>query len=163
MQPTTRADGTAIKEIPPPSPTLPRYRLPRRPWARLPARVLSDTTAVAGTLEAQAEDAAAGDRAAAQDRLRGDGTGASGVPTAWLPVRVELRTIKLPKSLMAPPWPEPKFASPSPPAAPMAELPLSVLPVTVMTAPILLELLSAPPPALAPGLPPAAWFPVNVL
>ena len=53
---------------------------------------------------------------------------------------------------------------PSPPASPMAALPLSVQPVTVMVVPgVLEELLSAPPPALAPGLPPSAWLSVNVL
>ena len=52
---------------------------------------------------------------------------------------------------------------PSPPAAPMAALSLSVQPVTVRVAPTLLELLIAPPPALAPGLPPSASFPINVL
>ena len=46
----------------------------------------------------------------------------------------------------------------------MAALPLSVQPVTVMVVPgVLEELLRAPPPALAPGLPPSAWLPVNVL
>ena len=49
---------------------------------------------------------------------------------------------------------------PSPPAAPIAALPLSVQPVTLMVAPNSDELLSAPPPALAPGLPPRAWFAV---
>ena len=52
---------------------------------------------------------------------------------------------------------------PSPPAAPMAELSLIVQPVTVRVAPTLLELLSAPPPALAPGLPPSASLPSKVL
>ena len=35
--------------------------------------------------------------------------------------------------------------------------------VTVRVAPTSLELLIAPPPALAPGLPPSAWLPVKVL
>ena len=89
--------------------------------------------------------------------------GASGVPRATLPVRVELRTVKFPKLLIPPPCPEPKLSLPSPPAAPMAALPLSVQPVTVRVAPTRLESLSAPPPALAPGLPPTASFSVNVL
>ena len=52
---------------------------------------------------------------------------------------------------------------PSPPAAPMAALSLSVQPVTVRVVPTSLELLIAPPPALAPGLPPSASLPINVL
>ena len=66
-----------------------------------------------------------------------DGTAlaARGVPWARLSVRVESRTIKFAKLLMPPPCPEPKLVMPSPPAAPMAALPLSVQPVTVMVAP----------------------------
>jgi hypothetical protein len=48
----------------------------------------------------------------------------------------------------------------------MAALSVNVQPVTVMLAvapKLRLESLSAPPPALAPGLPPSAWFPANVL
>src|SRR5271167_4609045 len=94
-----------------------------------------------------------------------DGTapGARGVPWARLLESVELLTVKVAKLLMPPPCPEPKLVTPSPPAAPMAELPLSVQPVTVMVAPTLEELLIAPPPALAPATPPKAWFAVNVL
>ena len=76
---------------------------------------------------------------------------------------VELLTLKFAKLLMPPPCPEPKLMTPSPPASPIAALPLKVQPVTVKVAPKSEELLSAPPPALAPGLPPWAWFPLNLL
>src|SRR5271167_3373820 len=76
---------------------------------------------------------------------------ASGAPWARLSLTVEARTVKAPMLLMPPPWPEPKLVAPSPPGAPMAELPLIVQFVTVKLAPTLLELLMAPPPALAPG------------
>ena len=94
-----------------------------------------------------------------------DGTapGAKGVPWASLPPESRLITVKLAKSLMPPPCPEPKLVIPSPPAEPMAELSLRVQPVTVIVAPTLEELLIAPPPALAPAMTPWAWLPVNVL
>ena len=106
----------------------------------------------------EAEDAAAGGRTAVETVCDGTAPGAMGVPRARLFVSVELRTFKLAKLLIPPPCPEPKLFSPSPPAAPIAALPLSVQSVTVIVTPKLLELLSAPPPALAPGLPPAPGF-----
>ena len=54
----------------------------------------------------------------------GTASAARGVPWARLSVRVELRTVKVAKLLMPPPWPEPKLVMPSPPAAPMAALSL---------------------------------------
>ena len=89
-----------------------------------------------------------------------DGTapGASGVPMARLLVTVELLTIKFAKLLMPPPCPEPKLVTPSPPASPIAALPLSVQPVTVMVAPTLRRIADrtsartgAGAAALAPG------------
>ena len=57
--------------------------------------------------EVEAEDAAAGGRTVAQDRLRGNDIRCQGSSLARLPVRVESRTVRVPILLMPPPWPEP--------------------------------------------------------
>src|SRR5262249_35204685 len=77
-------------------------------------------------------------------------------PMAWLPRKVEWRRVATPPTLSrAPPLPQPRVLTPSPPGAPMEWLPVKVQDVRVSVAPptmsFALKFMTAPPGASAPG------------
>ena len=166
VQSATRAEGTAIREIPPPSADT--AGAAGRPGAadRLIAgeRTVGHDHGGIGHVDAEAEDATAGGRTAAREVCDGTAPGARGVPRARLPVRVELHNGQVIEIVDAAALPGAKIGY-------AVTAGFTDCRVAAERAArdghgrtgTLEELLSAPPPALAPGLPPSAWLPVNVL